>query len=72
MKKNIPEIKVKLFEKLKVVHPNKDFIVGVMSNVKTDSDRQTIIDFIDKGKEVTIENLILLSLHLNNKSKHPS
>lgn len=60
------EIKRKLFDKLKTYYPDKDFVVGVISNVKHDEDRQTIIDFIENDEEVSVENIILLSLYLKN------
>ena len=66
--KEAKEIKKKLFNKLKEYYPNKDFVVGVMSNVNNDEDRQTIINFIDDGKSVSVDNIILLSLHLSNKN----
>ena len=66
------EIKRKLFDKLKTFYPDKDFVVGVISNVKHDEDRQAIIDFIDNDEYVSVENIILLSLHLNNKRTEAS
>lgn len=66
------EIKRKLFDKLKAYYPDKDFVVGVISNVKEDEDRQAIIDFIDNDEDVSVENIILLSLHLNNKRTEAS
>ena len=62
-------IKFKLFNKLKEFQNDKDFVVGVISNTKHDEDMQSIIDYIDNGEDVTIENIILLSLHLNQKRK---
>lgn len=60
-------IKRKLFDKLREYHNNKDFVCGVVSSTKNDEDRQTIINYIDDGEDVTIENIILLSLHLKNE-----
>ena len=61
------EIKHKLFDKLKAFYPDKDFVVGVISNVKYDDDRQAIIDYMENGEDVSVENIILLSLHLKNE-----
>ena len=61
------EIKRKLFDKLKAFYPDKDFVVGVISNVKYDDDRQAIIDYMENGEDVSVENIILLSLHLKNE-----
>lgn len=60
-------VKRKLFDKLKEYHNDKDFVCGVVSNTQNDEDRQTIINYIDNSEDVTIENIILLSLHLKNE-----
>lgn len=60
-------IKRNLFDKLREFHHDKDFVGGVMSNTIHDDDRQTIIDYIDNGENVTVESIILLSLHLSNE-----
>lgn len=61
------KIKNTLTEKLKTVSNDPDFILGVLSNAKDDEDRQSIIDFIDLGVNVTYENILLLSLKLGNE-----
>lgn len=63
------EIKNKLIEKLKTVSEDKDFIVGVISNAKHNDDRVAIIEYIDEGKEVTYEQILLLSLWLCKERK---
>lgn len=63
------EIKRKLFDRLKEFYNDKDFVVGVMSNATHEEDRKTIIEFIDNEEDITIEDLILLSLYLGNKRK---
>lgn len=63
------EMKRKLFDKLKAFYSDKDFVVGVMSNVKHDDDRQAVIDYMENGEDVSIESIILLSLHLKNKRR---
>ena len=66
-------IKRELFDKLKAFYNDKDFAIGIMSNVSHDEDRQRIIEYIDDGEDVTVENIILLSLYLNEErsGKHP-
>ncbi len=59
-------VKRHLFEKLREFHNDKDFVVGVMSNVDTDENYQRIIDFIDAGKDVSVESIIALSVLLNS------
>lgn len=65
------EIKRELYIKLKKFNNDKDFVGGVISITKNDKERQAIIDFIDKGEDVTVEAITLLALHLkknrNNK-----
>ena len=58
-----------LFNILKDFHPDKDFVVGVMSNATHPEDQQTIIDFMESEEKPTIEDIILLSLHLNQQRK---
>ena len=57
-------IKRKLFDVLKEFNPDKNFVGGVISYTKNDEDRQKIIDYIQKGDNVTVENVILLSIYL--------
>lgn len=66
------EIKNKLIEKLKTISEDKDFLVGVISNAKHNDDRKALIKYIDEGKEVTYEQLLLLSLWLNQERKKHS
>lgn len=61
------ETKRKLFDKLKAFYPDKDFVIGVISNAKHDDDKRSIIAYIDNGEDVSVENIILLSLHLKNE-----
>ena len=56
-----------LFEKLRAFYNNRDFVLGVMCNAPHEDDMKTILEYIEKGKDVTRESLILLSLELGNK-----
>ena len=56
-----------LFEKLRAFYNNRDFILGIMCNAHHEDDMKTILEYIEKGKDVTRESLILLSLELGNK-----
>lgn len=62
------KLKRKLFDKLRNYHNDKDFVVGVMSNAKHNDDMKAIIEYMDNGDDVSVENIILLSLHLNKES----
>ena len=57
----------KLFNKLQEIHCDKDFVIGVMSNAKNVEDRQAILDFIENESTFSVEDIILLSLHLHNE-----
>lgn len=63
--------KKKLFDKLKEFHPDKDFVLGVISNVDTDENYQHIIDFMDRGEAVTTENILALSILLDDVTQKP-
>lgn len=56
-----------LFEKLRTFYNNRDFVLGGQCNAPHEDDMKTILEYIEKGKDVTRESLILLSLALGNK-----
>ncbi|MDD6275397.1 MAG: hypothetical protein PUB20_01020 [Clostridia bacterium] len=58
------KVKNELIEKLKTISEDKDFLLSVINSVKSMNDRKAIIEYIDRGEEVTYENLILLSLSI--------
>ncbi|MBP3400198.1 MAG: hypothetical protein J6K70_00320 [Selenomonadales bacterium] len=60
-------VKRKLFDALCVFHKEKNFVLSVMSIVQHDEDRQTIIDFINQKKKPTEEEVLLMSVDLNQK-----
>lgn len=64
------EIKSKLIEKLKTISEDNDFLVGVISNAKHNEDREAIIEYIDKGEEVSYEQILLLSVWLGRERKN--
>ncbi len=59
-------VKRNLFEKLKAFYPDKDFVLGVISNVDTEENYQHIIDFMDTEENVTAESIIALSMLLDD------
>ena len=64
-------IKRKLFDKLRAFYPDKDFVLGVISNAGTDENYQQIIDFMDKGEGVSVDSIIALSLLLDDVTEKP-
>lgn len=61
--------RMELFEKLCSIYNDEDFVVGVMSNIVTDEDSQTLLNYIKADKDVTVESIILLSLELGIASE---
>ena len=61
------KIKSALIEKLKSVSTDNDFVVGVISNAKNDVDRRAIIEYIEKGENVSYEQILLLSVWLGQE-----
>lgn len=64
-------VKRKLFDKLKDFYADRDFVLGVMSNVDTEENYQKIIDFMDADEDVTVENIIALSVILDDATEKP-
>ncbi|HAX84162.1 MAG TPA: hypothetical protein DCY15_06845 [Ruminococcaceae bacterium] len=60
-----------LIEELKKV-PNcdDDFILGVLVYTKNDDDKKEMIKFIQKGEDVTYEQVVLNALWLNQQRKN--
>ncbi len=70
--KSLSPTTLMLIDKLKLFWENdEEFVIGVLVNLETDFERQQIINYIDKGKDVSYENIILYALELeqsrNNK-----
>ena len=61
------DIKNKLIAKLREIYDNRDFVAGVISNATHPEDRKEILKYIENGNDVTIDNIILLSVHLDQK-----
>lgn len=46
-------VRKRLFDELRQIHDNRDFVIGVMSNAPHTEDRETILQFIENGEDVT-------------------
>lgn len=66
MNEKASEIAIELFNKLKAFNNDKDFILGVMSNAPNDKDMEVILEFINNNENISVENIILLSLELGD------
>ena len=51
----------KLFDMLKEIWDNEDFIVGTLAEVRGDENRQKLIDFIEEDNITDAEIIILAS-----------
>lgn len=58
-----------LFNKLKEIQNDRDFVIGVMSSAKTEDKATKILDYIENGDNITLESIILFSLELDFESK---
>ena len=65
------ELSARLIKELKKV-PNcdDDFIFGVLVYTKNDDDKREMIKFIQKGEDVTYEQVVLNALWLNQQRKN--
>jgi hypothetical protein len=50
---------------LRGIWDDKEFVVGVMNDLETDEERQVVIEYINGNKEVTTEEIVLLSLNID-------
>ena len=57
---------IELIKKLMQFSDEDDYILGVLAESNLDSDRQLIIDYIDKSNEADYENIILFALEIGN------
>ena len=55
---------LELIEKLRQFSTDDDYILGVLADSEFDEDRQLIIDYIQRGEDVSYENVILFSLEV--------
>lgn len=56
------KIKKELIEKLKTISEDNEFLLSIINYVRSSEDRKVVIDYIDKGDDVTYETIILLAL----------
>ena len=70
IKNNKPsKVTLELIEKLKAFSNDDDYILGTLADSSYDEDRQLIIDYIEKGEDVSYENVILFSLEVGQNRK---
>ncbi len=63
--KNLSEKGLYLVDKLKKYSHDDDYIIGVLLDVKSEEDKQLLIDYIENGEDVSYESIILYALDLS-------
>lgn len=58
------DLAVELGKKLKSVYDNDNFITAVLSYADNEADRRSVIEFINNGKDVTDENVLIFAMEL--------
>ena len=58
------DLAVELGKKLKSVYNNDNFITAVLSYADNEVDQKSIIEFIDKGEDVTDETVLIFAMDL--------
>lgn len=65
--KQLSENTVLLIEKLKQFSSEDDYVIGTLMDVETESDKKKLLDYIESGKDVSYENIILYAMELDMK-----
>jgi hypothetical protein len=63
--KQVTQSDLTLIEKLKKFSTESDFIIGVLVYAETKADREQLIEYIDNGKDVSYESILLYALELD-------
>ena len=66
------KVKIELVLKLQTISTDRDFLLSVINYAQNIEDRKTVSKFIDDGKDVTYENVILLALTLYEEREQES
>jgi hypothetical protein len=57
----------KLIQVLRDIWDDKEFVLGVLTDLETDEERQAVLDYIQHNDGVTTEDIVLLALHIDNE-----
>lgn len=58
-----------LFDVLKAIRDDKDYIIGVLSSAVTLKEREALLEFIDKGEDVDDETIAVMAMNLADLRK---
>lgn len=69
--KQVSQTDLVLIDRLKRFSKESDFLVGGMVLVETEAEKTQLINYIDEGKDVSYESILLyaLELDLNREEK---
>lgn len=67
MKNDISLITKKLFEKLREIYDDREFIIGILALLKDDSNKELMLKYINDTKDITDEQISIYALELNQK-----
>lgn len=62
-------IKAKLEKMIKEIWDDEEFVIGTFCDVKTEEETRSVIDAIEKGEIVTVEDTICFTLEISQKRK---
>lgn len=63
--RKLTETEKELVEKLRAIWNDKEFVMGVLSHLKDDEEREEIIEFIGSNDDVVSEQITLLALDIS-------
>lgn len=55
-------------QELKKIFNDKEFVLGVLCDLNSDDDIDTVLSYIKQNENVEAKDIILLSLHINTKT----
>lgn len=59
-------ITTQLINELQKLFDDEEFITGILVYADNEDDRETILEFIKKGEDVTVETVTVLALELDS------
>lgn len=63
--RKLTEVEKELVEKIRAIWNDKEFVIGVLSHLKDDEEREELIEFIDSNDDVTSEQITLFALDIS-------
>lgn len=64
------ELSKKIVSELLKISEDKEFIAGVLLDVENDEDKISLLEYIEKGEDVSFEQIILNALWLGQQREN--